>query len=227
VPATPESTPRIEPKGGIAAAPVLRFPEDTPGQAARLVESTQPEACRPESPQKSPRSLRPFEPARWKAAANPRPVQHPLQPPRAREGFLDLPKGVPQVWASGPGRMRSSWGILVSRFLHPLSPTPPLPTTRRASFEAACGSCRACRGHGRASKSFAGDARPHPLGKRCAFSTVAWTRFFEVQSGARVHKLPQAPSPGLLLRWLDDAAQSYIPKWLDGPPTPSARACLH
>jgi hypothetical protein len=46
--------------------------------------------------------------------------------------------------------MRSSWGILVSRFSSTLSPAPPLPTARGSSFEAACGSCRACRGHGRA-----------------------------------------------------------------------------
>src|SRR5712691_8754447 len=43
-----------------------------------------------------------------------------------------------------------------------------------------------------------GSARPHPLGKRSAFPTVAWTRFFEVQLRSPRPHLPQAPPQGYI-----------------------------
>ena len=45
-----------------------------------------------------------------------------------------------------------------------------------------------------------GNARPHPLGKRFAFPTGPWTRFFEVQSRVPRPQLPQAPPAGYILR---------------------------
>jgi len=51
-------------------------------------------------------------------------------------------------------------------------------------------------------------ARPHPLGKRCAFPTGAWTRFARPP-------LPQAPPPRLHLSCLDEGAQGYFRRWLD------------
>jgi hypothetical protein len=60
-------------------------------------------------------------------------------------------------------------------------------------------------------------ARPHPLGKRCAFPTGAWTRFARPP-------LPQAPPPWLHLSCLDEGAQGYFPRWLDRVPAPSRSA---
>jgi hypothetical protein len=110
--------------------------------------------------------------------------------------------------------MRSSWGILVSRFLVPLSPAPPSPNgarveLRRRPVEAAAPAA----GMDAPSKSFTAAARPHPLGKRDAFSTVAWTRPSKPSAGARVHKLPQAPLQGY---FLDGSTISPRVTFLDG-----------
>src|SRR5712691_13260720 len=70
-----------------------------------------------------------------------------------------------------------------------------------------------------------GSARPHPLGKRSAFPTVAWTRFFEVQLRGPASTPPPGPSPpGLHLRWLDDHVSGYFSRWLDGGCAPRITA---
>jgi hypothetical protein len=58
-------------------------------------------------------------------------------------------------------------------------------------------------------------ARPHPLGKRFAFPTGAWTRFFEVQSGAPRPQAPTGPISRLHLSCLDEGVESYFFRWLD------------
>ena len=95
-------------------------------------------------------------------------------------------------------------------------PSPPHPLSQRRGGTASKRPVEAAApdaGMDAPSKSSPLSARPHPLGKRCAFPTGAWTRFARPP-------LPQAPPPRLHLSCLDEGAQGYLLRWLDRPGAP-------
>ena len=94
--------------------------------------------------------------------------------------------------------LRSSWGILGEPFLRPLSPTPPLQRNGGAASKRPMEAAAPAAGMD-ALRSHSRGCAPTPAWKTLRVFHSRLDAVFEVQSGARVHKLPQAPPQGYFL----------------------------